>query len=77
MMKSCVPLILFKMNIVRKLANVLHYLEIQDDTLYEAILNSDDELASWWAIQSLEDELARRKAEKEITDILENDTDTD
>jgi len=65
------------MNIVRKLANVLHYLEIQDDTLYEAILNSDDELASWWAIQSLEDELARRKAEKEITDILENDTDTD
>lgn len=62
------------MNIARKLANVLHYLEIQDDTLYEAILESDEELASWWAIQSLEDELARKKAEKEITDILENDT---
>lgn len=74
MMKLCVPLIPFNMNIARKLANVLHYLEIQDDTLYEAILESDEELASWWAIQSLEDELARKKAEKEITDILENDT---
>lgn len=61
------------MNIARKLANILHYLDIQDETLLEDLLDTDPELAAWWDIQKLEDELARKKAAKEVQDAMQLD----
>lgn len=61
------------MNIARKLANILHYLDIQDEALLEDLLDTDAELAAWWDIQKLEDELARKKAAKEVQDAMQLD----